>query len=175
MRRPVVYGVLAIAVLAGAGAAWWIADSDAPRIARVGEALPALELVPIEGLEGSGVRLAGAPGKVTIINAFASWCLPCRAEHPLIVDIAQRYDVLVVGMNVTDLPEGAVGFLDELGNPYDQVGADPHKEVFTQLGFVGMPHTLVTDPEGIVLVSHPGPIGERFVNELLPPILAGHE
>lgn len=170
--RPAVWigaPVLAAIVLTGV---WWGVSNDGPRSAAIGKPLPELRLEPIEGLAGSGVSVSGRSGKTMIVNAFASWCLPCRAEHPLFLEIASRYDVLLVGMNVADLPEGAVAFLEELGNPYDLVGADPHRENFTALGFVGMPHTLVVSPDGVVQFSHPGPINEDFGDTLLPGLIA---
>lgn len=170
LKSGLLIGCLVVGTLAAVGAGFLLTGEPAS-IARIGEALPGVNLPPIEGIEGSGVELEGATGRVTIINAFASWCLPCREEHPRLLEIAERYDVLIVGMNVSDLPENAEAFLEELGNPYDLIGADPRRETFLQLGLVGMPHTIVTDASGVVRASHPGPIADRFVNETLPALL----
>lgn len=170
LKSGLLIGCLIIGAFTAIGAGFLLTDEPAS-LARLGEPLPNVSLEPIEGMDGSGVDLEGATGKVTIFNAFASWCLPCREEHPLLLEIAERYDVLIVGMNITDLPENAEAFLEELGNPYDLIGADPRRETFVKLGLVGMPHTIVTDAGGIVRASHPGPITDRFVNGTLPALL----
>jgi len=162
---------LTVALIAGAGSVWFILGVEDGHPVAVGEALPEIRLGPIEDLAGSGVDLTGPTGKPILINAFASWCIPCRAEHPLLVEIARTYEVTLVGINVSDLPENAAGFLAKMGNPYDMVGADPNRRVFLELGLVGMPQTLVTDENGIVLLNGPGPIDRRFVDEVLPSLL----
>jgi len=137
----------------------------------LGEKLPAFTLEPIEGIASSGFGSDDFTGRPVIINAFASWCVPCREEHPLLAGIGEQYDVAVLGMNVLDLPEEAAAFLEELGNPYEAVGADPRKDIANRLGFVGLPHSLVMDAEGRLLMSHPGPIDADFVAEDLPRLL----
>lgn len=170
MKFLAAIGFVAIA-LTGAAGAWlfWAPEDGQPLV--VGAALPPIQLDPIEDIPGSGVELSGPVGKPVIVNAFASWCIPCREEHPLLVEIAERHDVVLIGLNVGDLPENAAAFLAEMGNPYDMVGADPNRESFLELGLVGMPQTVVADAEGIVLLNGPGPIDRRFVDEVLPALL----
>ncbi|WP_173088776.1 redoxin family protein [Devosia sp. 1635] len=163
---------LALLVTIGTGLWWFGAQRDnAPALA-LGAPLPAFTLKPIEGLAGSGFDAGALQGQVTLLNAFASWCVPCRAEHPLLVELAAGEGVVLAGMNVTDLPENATDFLAELGNPYALAGADTDKSVANRLGMVGLPHSFVIDPQGRLLLSHPGPISRKFVDEQLPRLLA---
>jgi len=163
----------ALAVAAAVFGLWWFTSMGSRQVMAIDAPLPGFALEAIEGVEGSGFDQSVLKGRVTLLNAFASWCIPCRAEHPLLVEIAGRGDVTVLGMNVADLPESAVAFLEELGNPYLRVGADPNKTVANRLGLVGLPHTFIVDPEGHLLMSRPGPIDRKFLEVDLPRILAG--
>lgn len=166
-----VLSAVALAIVAGGALIGFAMHAPEDEMMALGKPLPRFTLEPIEGIEPSGFGSGDFTGRPAIINAFASWCIPCRQEHPLLADIGGRYDVAVLGMNVQDLPEQATAFLDELGNPYDAIGADPRKDVSTRLGFVGLPHTLVIDAEGRLLLSHAGPIDEDFVASELPRLL----
>lgn len=169
MKVLAAIGIVSIALVASAWFIWGPREDGQPLA--VGGTLPEIELDAIADMPGSGVALRGPAGKPLVINAFASWCIPCRDEHPLLIEIAERYDVMLIGINVGDLPENAAAFLAEMGNPYDMVGADPNRETFYDLGLVGMPQTLVADAQGKVLLNGPGPIDRRFVDEVLPALL----
>lgn len=159
------------AIVLGAGfRSWGSGAGDLPM--EVGTLLPEIHLRPIGDMPDTGVALAGATGGPVLVNAFASWCAPCRQEHPLLVEIGEADEVTMVGINVSDLPENATAFLTELGNPYDMVGADPNKEVFSQLGLVSLPQTMVIGSDGRLLLSHSGPINRRFVDEVLPSLVS---
>lgn len=173
MRRLTVIGLALVATVAVVGMGCWLFGSKEDGLPlEVGGMLPGIELRPIEDMEGTGVDLPGPAGRPVLINAFASWCIPCRDEHPLLIEIAEAGEVMLIGVNVGDLPESATAFLAEMGNPYDMVGADPNREVFLKLGLVGMPQTVVAGADGRVLLSHPGPINRRFVDEVLPSLVS---
>lgn len=162
-------GVLAAgsAALLAAGGAALLLRPSAPILA-IGQPLPGFALTEIEGLAPSGFdQSATRAGGTIVLNAFASWCGPCRDEHPLLMRLAADQRITILGMNVQDLPEQALAFLDELGNPYARVGGDPNRLVANRLGLVGLPHSFVLDGDGALRISQPGPIDEHFLATVL--------
>lgn len=112
-----------------------------------------------------------APG-VKLVNFWASWCAPCRAEHPLLREIAES-GIPIIGINYKDAPENALGFMGELGNPFTAVGADPGGRIALDWGIYGVPETFVIDGTGKVVLRYPGPMThETFERELRPVIRA---
>ena len=107
-------------------------------------------------------------GEVTLVNFWASWCPPCRAEHPLVKDLADS-GIPVYGVNYRDDPARAMDFLDELGDPYAAIGADPRARMGLDWGVVGLPETFVVDGEGNIVLRHAGPITEEVVRERILP------
>jgi cytochrome c biogenesis protein CcmG/thiol:disulfide interchange protein DsbE len=95
---------------------------------------------------------------VTIVNVWASWCAPCRQEHPLLMDLAKDPSVRVVGVNYKDNPENARRFLGQLGNPFAVVGVDPSGRAAIDWGVYGVPETFVVGPDGTVRHKHIGPL-----------------
>ena len=128
----------------------------------------ALPAVPELGVPGFAT--ADLKGEVTVVNVFASWCIPCRDEHPLLVTLKERSGVRLFGINQKDAPENAAAFLAGLGNPYDAIGADDGR-VSIEWGVYGVPETFVVDAEGIITYKHIGPISPRSLEaEVLPAI-----
>jgi cytochrome c biogenesis protein CcmG/thiol:disulfide interchange protein DsbE len=165
-RRKVLLGGAGAVALAGGLAGVLLAPSG-PAMA-IGQPLPDFDLGAIEGIAQSGFdQRATRTGATLVLNAFASWCVPCRAEHPMLMRLAREHGITVQGMNVQDLPEQAMEFLAELGNPYARIGADPNRAVANRLGLVGLPHSFILDGEGALRVSHPGPIDEHFLATVL--------
>jgi cytochrome c biogenesis protein CcmG/thiol:disulfide interchange protein DsbE len=163
MKR--VAAAFGLAVIAGLGLAMamWPAD-DSPLT--VGSVFPAVALPPVEGVDRPGFSTDMLAGRVSVINLFASWCGPCRQEHPLLTELKRETGALVFGINVQDLPENAARFLADLGNPYDGVGSDPNRALWGELGIVGIPHTLVVDASGRLLISHPGPLTDKAIKSI---------
>ncbi len=127
--------------------------------------------VPELGVPGFGT--AELTGAVTVVNVFASWCIPCRDEHPLLVALKDVSGVRLFGINQADAPENARAFLQELGNPYDAVGADRDRRISIDWGVYGVPETFVVDAQGIITFKHVGPLTPDSVQgELLPAIEA---
>ncbi len=129
----------------------------------------AMEAVPELGVPGFDTE--SLKGDVTVVNVFASWCIPCRDEHPLLVDLKEVTGLRLFGINQADAPENARAFLAELGNPYDAVGADRDRRVSIDWGVYGVPETFVVDARGIITFKHVGPLTPDTVKtELLPAI-----
>src|SRR5690606_17106250 len=102
--------------------------------------LPAAPELGVPGFDSAGLK-----GGVTVVNVFASWCVPCRDEHPLLTALKAGTGVRLYGINHKDAPENARAFLAELGNPYDAVGADSAGRVSIDWGVYGVPETFVVD------------------------------
>jgi len=109
-------------------------------------------------------------GKVTLVNVWASWCAPCRIEHPRMMQLA-REGVAIYGINYKDTPEAAKGFLAELGNPYKTVGADRTGKVSIDWGVYGYPETFVVDPTGHIRYRHVGPIMAQDLTDKIRPLI----
>jgi cytochrome c biogenesis protein CcmG, thiol:disulfide interchange protein DsbE len=132
--------------------------------ALIGRPVPAFALAPLAGLTASGQPVPGLSdaalkgGKVTIVNVWASWCAPCRQEHPALMELAKEPSVRVVGINYKDNPENARRFLGQLGNPFSAVGTDPNGRAAIDWGVYGVPETFVVAPDGTIRHKHIGPI-----------------
>lgn len=129
----------------------------------------AMEAVPDLGVPGFDT--AALKGQVTVVNVFASWCLPCRAEHPLLEAVKDVAKVRMFGINQSDAPENARAFLVELGNPYDAVGADRDRRVSIDWGVYGVPETFVVDADGVITFKHVGPLTPQAVDDHLLPAI----
>lgn len=131
--------------------------------ALINKPAPAFTLPPLEGLTANGQPVPGLSGedlkgKVTVVNVWASWCAPCRQEHPLLVDLAKDPSIRLVGINQKDDPDNARRFLGSLGNPYAAVGADRNGRVSIDWGVYGVPETFIVGPDGMIRYKHIGPL-----------------
>lgn len=113
--------------------------------------------------------MLGRPG-AKLLNFWASWCAPCRAEHPILTELAES-GVPVIGVNYKDQPGNALGFLAELGDPYIAVGADPTGRTGIDWGLYGVPETFVVDGEGRVVLRHAGPITPEVLRSRILPAI----
>lgn len=117
-------------------------------------ALPAVEGLGVPGLNSSD--LAG--GKVSVVNVWASWCGPCRIEHPLLMELSLRPDIRLVGINYKDDPANARRFLGGLGQPFAAVGADTAGRAAVDWGVYGVPETFIVDGKGVIRYKWIGPL-----------------
>lgn len=139
-------------------------DTSAIPSAYLGKPVPEFSLPPLDGLNRQGKAIPGLQtadlkGNIHVVNIFASWCAPCRAEHPVLVSLSKRDDISVVGINYKDRPANALRFLGTLGNPYDRVGVDTRGRAAIDWGFYGIPETLLVAQDGTVRHKIVGPIG----------------
>ena len=111
------------------------------------------------------------PG-VKLVNYWASWCAPCRAEHPNLTALAEE-GIPIYGINYKDKPENALDFLAELGNPYAAMGADASGRTALDWGLYGVPETYVIDGEGKIVLRFAGPITQRVLEKTIRPAIEG--
>lgn len=135
----------------------------------IGKQVPEFSLPPLEGLQDipgfDGKSLAR--GKPTLVNVFASWCVPCHQEHPLLMSIAQSGAVDIYGINYKDGTENARRFLGAKGNPYKAVGVDANGRASIEWGVYGVPETFVVDGTGKIIHKHVGPITAEIAEKLV--------
>jgi cytochrome c biogenesis protein CcmG/thiol:disulfide interchange protein DsbE len=136
----------------------------------IGKAVPAFDLPPVKGRQ---LGLAGADlrGEVSMVNVFASWCLACREEHPLLMQLSASGAVPIHGLNYKDKPDDAKKWLDDLGDPYTRTGADIAGQVGIEWGVYGVPETFVIDRGGHIAYKHIGPVTAQAFNETLLPLI----
>jgi cytochrome c biogenesis protein CcmG/thiol:disulfide interchange protein DsbE len=132
---------------------------------------PQFTLAAVEGTGVPGFDTAALSSEVTVVNVFASWCIPCRDEHPVLEALKQQTGVRIFGMNQKDAAENAAAFLSELGNPYDAIGADTNGRTSIDWGVYGVPETFVVDAKGVIRFKHVGPlVMEDIASEIIPAI-----
>jgi cytochrome c biogenesis protein CcmG, thiol:disulfide interchange protein DsbE len=115
---------------------------------------------------------ADLKGKVWLFNVWASWCVSCRAEHPVINQIAQQQAAIIVGLNYKDDPDAAKKWLETLGNPYNDSVMDADGRIGIDWGVYGVPETFVMDKQGMVRYKHTGPVTEEDVQQIFLPLIA---
>ena len=131
--------------------------------ALIGGPAPVFALPPLPGLVAEGKPVPGLSsedltGGLHLVNIFGSWCAPCRAEHPVLMQLARDKRLKIVGVNYKDDPGNALRFLGALGNPYSRVGVDPKGRVAIDWGFYGIPESLLVDADGTVRHKVIGPL-----------------
>lgn len=138
------------------------AETSSPLI---GKPAPVLDL---ERLHGDA---APQPGQVWVLNVFASWCAPCRAELPVLGQLAEQGGVKIVGLDYRDTPELGLSFLKRHGNPYSLTWLDAQGKGSLAWGITGVPETFVIDKRGIVRLRHTGPVTAEDLNKRLLPLI----
>jgi cytochrome c biogenesis protein CcmG/thiol:disulfide interchange protein DsbE len=132
---------------------------------------PDFALPPLEGWDRPALSRADLGGEPVLVNVFASWCVPCRVEHPVLMRLAQQHGITIHGINQKDAPAQARAFLAELGDPYTRIGADRDGRVSIDWGVYGVPETFVVDGEGRIRYRHVGPLQGRDVEATILPLL----
>ncbi len=167
-------GYLPIAIFAGIAVALYAGLSLKPRIipsALIGKPVPEFVLPPMEG-KANGLRTADlTKGEVTLVNIFASWCGPCRAEHPLFVDLGRKGEVTIHAINYKDRPEAAKRWLEQLGDPYNRIGVDESGRTAIDWGVYGVPETFVVTGDGKIACKHVGPVTPEDMQKKILPIV----
>jgi cytochrome c biogenesis protein CcmG, thiol:disulfide interchange protein DsbE len=136
----------------------------------VGKPLPEFSLEELRE-PGRSLTSADLSGKVSLLNAWATWCVECRREHPVLVDIAREGTVPVYGLNYKDQRPQAIEWLERLGNPYAASGFDADGRVGLDLGVYGLPETFLVDAKGIIVHKHIGPISREVWEQEFVPVI----
>jgi len=136
----------------------------------IGKPVPEFRLEPVKG-RTLGLAASDLRGEVSIVNVFASWCVECRAEHPLWMQIRSEGSVPLHGLNYKDRPEDAARWLDELGDPYTRTGADLNGRVGIDWGVYGVPETFVVDKRGMIRHKVIGAVTRKTLDEKLLPLV----
>jgi cytochrome c biogenesis protein CcmG/thiol:disulfide interchange protein DsbE len=160
---PLLFAALAVLFLRGMG------RDDALPSAVAGGPAPPVNLAPL----GEAAPFTDADlraGRVTLVNYWASWCAPCRAEHPILTQLAAE-GITILGVNYKDDPAKARAFLDDLGNPYAGLGADAAGRMALDWGLYGVPETFVVAGDGTVILRYPGPITRQELDRVIRPAL----
>lgn len=137
----------------------------------IGKPVPQFELPPVRG-RTLGLAASDLKGEVSIVNVFASWCVACKEEHPVFMQMQRERLVPIHGLNYKDRPEDAQKWLDDMGDPYTRTGADVDGRVAIEWGVYGVPETFVIDREGKIAYKHIGPVTPELLEETLRPLIA---
>ena len=141
--------------------------------ALIDKPVPEFALPPVQGFEEAGGFATGdlGQGEIALVNIFASWCGPCRVEHPLLMALAEAGTVPLYGINYKDTPEDAERWLGRLGNPYTLMGADLDGRTGIDWGVYGVPETFVVDGAGRIRHRHVGVLSQFDLDETILPLI----
>lgn len=165
--------LIAFAVLAGL---FWfrLGAGDPARIpsALIGRPAPQTSLPPLEGLIAGGVQVPGLDpaafkGQVSVVNVWASWCVPCHDEAPLLLQLAQDKRIRMIGINYKDAPDNARRFLGRYGNPFNALGVDANGRASIEWGVYGVPETFVIGRDGAIAYKLIGPVTPENFDRVL--------
>jgi len=174
-RRPLLMALPLLFFLGLAMLFWFrLGDGDPSRIpsALIGHPAPQTVLPPLAGLLADGVQVPGLDpaimkGRISLVNVWASWCVPCHDEAPLLTRLAKDKRLQLVGINYKDTPDNARRFLGRYGNPFDVVGVDGNGRAAIEWGVYGVPETFIVGREGTILYKLVGPITPDNIDSVL--------
>jgi len=176
MRRYLLYLLpTALAAIVMLVFAFGLMREDGPSFkpsAVIGTMSPELKLAGLNAGEAPLI-LKDYRGEIVVINFFASWCVPCRAEHPVLKQLAQMPGVRLIGIAYKDKPEDALAFLRELGDPFVATGSDMDGKAAIGFGITGVPETFILGRDGIIRHHVAGPLTKEVLEDEIAPIVAG--
>jgi len=136
----------------------------------VGKAAPNFSLPRLEAPE-QRISPADFKGKVWLLNVWASWCVSCRDEHPVLVEFSRRNLVPLVGLDYKDTPAEAQAWLARFGNPYGMIAVDADGRIGIDYGVYGVPETYVIDKQGLIAHKHIGPLTPEVIEQEILPLI----
>jgi cytochrome c biogenesis protein CcmG, thiol:disulfide interchange protein DsbE len=175
-RRHLFLMLLPLIFFLGLAVLFWfrLGDGDPSKIpsALIGRPAPQTILPPLQGLTADGQAVPGLDpsvfrGKVSVVNVWASWCVPCHDEAPLLTELGKDSRLQVIGINYKDAPENARRFLGRYGNPFSIVGVDSNGRAAIEWGVYGVPETFVVGREGKIVYKLVGPITPDNLNSVV--------
>lgn len=138
--------------------------------ALINKPVPEFSLPQLDGVAGDGLNSDVLASGLHVVNVWASWCVPCRQEHPVLMELAKDGRFQMAGLNYKDVAENARRFLGSLGNPYQRVGADPNGRSGIDWGVYGVPETFIVK-DGVIVYKFIGPLSDSTVkSQFLPAI-----
>lgn len=180
-RRRSLWVALPLVAFAVLAALFWfrLGSGDPSRIpsALIGRPAPQTLLPPLDGLVAGGAAVPGLDpaafkGKVSLVNVWASWCVPCHTEAPLLVQLSADKDLQMVGINYKDSADNARRFLGRHGNPFTIVGTDTNGRAAIEWGVYGVPETFVVGRDGAIVAKLVGGITAHNIETVLKPAIA---
>jgi cytochrome c biogenesis protein CcmG/thiol:disulfide interchange protein DsbE len=151
--------------------AWGLTrDPSAIPTPLIGKPVPQFALPPVKG-RALGLASANLVGEPSLVNVFASWCVECQLEHPLIMQMKSRGVAPIHGLNDKNRPDDAARWLNTFGDPYTRTGADLDGRVAIDWGVYGVPETFVIDADGRVAFKHIGPLTAEVVERTIMPLI----
>ena len=179
-RRPL-RALLPLAIFLGLAALFYFGlySGDPSKLpsALIGKPVPAFDLPALDGLAEKGKPVPGfsnrdlAAGKVSIVNVWASWCIPCHKEHPFLGVLASKSGAPLFGLNYKDKASAARRFLGRYGNPFQAVGRDDNGRTAINWGVYGVPETFIVSGDGKIVYKHVGPIDGSIIEKRLLPAI----
>ena len=175
-KRRSIMMALPLVLFASLAALFWfrLGNGDPSRIpsALIGHPAPPIALPPIEGLTSNGAAVPGLDpasfkGKISLVNVWASWCVPCHDEAPLLTELAKDKRLQLVGINYKDAPDNARRFLGRYGNPFAIVGADGNGRAGIEWGVYGVPESFIVGRDGTIAYKLVGPITPENIETVL--------
>lgn len=136
----------------------------------IGKAAPTFALTQLHE-PGKNFSPQDMNGKVWLLNVWASWCVSCRQEHPVLMDFVKLGAAPIVGLNYKDGREDGIGWLQQFGNPYTVSAFDADGRVGIDYGVYGVPETFVIDKRGVIRFKHVGPLTPKVIAEKLLPLI----
>ena len=167
---------LPLVIFAALAAIFWyrLGDGDPSRIpsALIGHPVPRTALPPLDGLASNGTAIPGLDpsvfkGKVSLVNVWASWCVPCHDEAPLLTELGRDTRLQIIGINYKDSADNARRFLGRYGNPFGIVGVDANGRASIEWGVYGVPETFIVGREGTIVYKLVGPVTSENLNTVV--------
>jgi len=168
--------VLPLIVFLALAALFWLrlGDGDPSRIpsALIGHPAPQTSLPPLQGVLSNGAQVPGLDpanfkGKLSVVNVWASWCVPCHDEAPLLTELAKDNRLQLIGINYKDAPDNARRFLGRHGNPFASIGVDGNGRAAIEWGVYGVPETFIVGREGRIVYKLVGPVTPGNIDTVL--------
>ncbi len=174
-RRSWLMALPLVAFAALAAVFWFrLGSGDPSKIpsALIGHPAPQTALPPLQGLVAGGTQVPGLDpsafkGKVSVVNVWASWCVPCHDEAPLLIELGKDTRLQLVGINYKDAPDNARRFLGRYGNPFGIVGVDGNGRAAIEWGVYGVPETFIVGREGTIVYKMVGPVTPNNIDSVL--------